>query len=126
MPQQRLYKEYVNGKLVPYWYVLTLQPGEMNWNDDYFFFEPIAPFEYIERCEFDESIISTSIYMRDFIRRPSSPHLLGLNLIRMKERIQLLGIDPFLVRQFIVCSEDLNEVLQLLPNERTKSFMLVR
>jgi hypothetical protein len=126
MPQQRLYKEYMNGKLVPYWYVLTLQPGEIKWDDDYFFFEPIAPFEYIERGEFDESIISTSIFMRDFIRRPSSPHLLGLNLIRMKERIQLSGIDPPLVRQFIVCSEDLNEVLQLLPNERTKSFMLVR
>jgi hypothetical protein len=126
MPQQRLYKEYVNEKLVPYWYVLTFKPGEISWSEDYYFFEPIAPFEHVERCQFDDSIISSSIYMRDFIRRPDSPHLLGLNLIRMKERIQLLGIDPCLVRQFIVCSEDLNEVLQLLPNERTKSFMLMR
>jgi hypothetical protein len=126
MPQQRVYKEYINGKLVPYWYVLTLQQDEINWNDDYFFFEPIAPFEFIERSDFNESIISTSIYMRDFIKRQNSPHLLGLNLIRMKERIQLLGIDPFLVRQFIVTSDDLNEVLQILPNERTKSFMLMR
>ncbi|MBM7585795.1 hypothetical protein JOC86_002337 [Bacillus pakistanensis] len=123
MPQQRLYYEDVDGKVIPYWYVLTFRPGEIDWDKDFYFYTPIAPFEFFERDEFDDEVVSASIYAADFIRKG---HQLGINLKLVKKRIDQYGVDPYVVRQLIVQIPDIEEVLSYLPNKRTKSFMMMR
>ncbi|MDF2534381.1 MAG: hypothetical protein K0R18_538 [Bacillales bacterium] len=124
MPQQRLYYEYMDTQLVPYWYVLTFQPCEIIWDKPVFHFTPIPPFEYVERHEFDESLISVTIQLTDFILNPDIPGRIGINLNNVKLRIERHGVDPYVVRQFIMAPPDINEMLTLLPNQRKMSLLV--
>lgn len=124
MPQQRVYHEYVNEKLVPYWYVLTFKPFEINWDKQVHYFDVIKPFEHIERDDFDESIISFSINKSDFLINKNYPGKLGVNLNSIKRRIIQECIDPYVVNQFIVPIPDIDEILNLIPNERKMSVLI--
>lgn len=126
MPQQRVYYEYVNAKLIPYWYVLTFKPCEIKWDKPVLYFDVIPPFEFIERDEFDESINSVSIFLSDLIINDSYPNKLGIYLKRLKERIKQYGVDPYVVQQFIMQVPDVDEVLNLMPNKRKMSFIMER
>jgi hypothetical protein len=124
MPQQRLYYEFMETQLAPYWYVLTFQSGELNWDKPIYHFTPIAPFEYVERDEFDDSLINVSIQLTDFILNPDLPDSIGINLKNVKKRIERHGVDPYVVRQFIMAPPDINELLSLLPNQRKMSLLV--
>ncbi|MGD6993949.1 hypothetical protein [Sutcliffiella horikoshii] len=126
MPQQRVYYEYVNGNLVPYWYVLTFEKKELDWDNKIHYYELIAPFEKFERDEFDDSIISISILVADFVVSNAYPGQLGINLSRLKERITRLELDVDIVQQFIIQMPDIEEVSSLWPNHRKKQFLLKR
>ncbi|GAA0313555.1 hypothetical protein GCM10008967_00030 [Bacillus carboniphilus] len=118
MPNQAIYQEYVNETLVPYCYVLTFETGEINWEKTVFYFEVIEPTVYYEREFYDESIISTSIFLSDLIVSDAHPDKLGLYLPNIKKRINDFGVDPYLVTQFVIPTQDISEVFQLLPNSR--------
>jgi hypothetical protein len=118
MPQQRLYYEFMESELVPYWYVLTFQPCEINWDKLVLHFTPIAPFEFVERHEFDDSLINVSIQLTDFILNPDIPGRIGINLDNVKKRIERHGVDPYVVRQFVIFPPDINELLSFLPNQK--------
>ncbi|MEC1373366.1 hypothetical protein P9D39_03450 [Heyndrickxia oleronia] len=122
MPQQRVYHEYVNEKLIPYWYVLTFKSFEINWDKPIHYFDVIKPFEYFERDQFDESIITFSLYKTDFLLNADFPNKLGINLKSIKKRLTVEGIDPQIVHQFIVPIPDVDEVLNLIPNKRKINF----
>ncbi|MDH5160386.1 hypothetical protein [Heyndrickxia oleronia] len=122
MPQQRIYHEYVNEKLVPYWYVLTFKPFEISWEKPVHYFDVIKPFKYIERNQFDESIITFSLYITDFLINADYPNKLGINLKSIKKRLTVEEIDPEIVHQFIVPIPDVDEVLNLIPNKRKINF----
>jgi hypothetical protein len=124
MPQQRLYYDYMNEQLVPYWYVLTFKPGEINWSKSILHITCIAPFEYVEREEFDESLINVSIQLSDLIFNPDVPTRIGINLTKVKKRIETHGLDPQVVLQFVIWTPDINEILSLLPNKREMSLMI--
>jgi len=117
MPQQRIYHEYVDNQLIPYWYVLTFEHSEIRWDKPVLYYDVIAPFELEERDEFDESIASFSIYLSDFIINPNRLNQLGLNLRTIGQRIERYGIDPYVIRQFIVQIPDINDVIKLLPQK---------
>lgn len=123
MPQQKLYYDYINGELVPYIYVLTFQPCELNWDNPVFYFDAIAPFEYTEINDFDDSLISMSISISDLIKNTSYPNQLGIHLEKVKQRIMNHQVDPYVVTQFIIPTIEIEEMLQLLPNTRQSSFM---
>lgn len=125
MPRQRVYYDYVDGNLVPFWYVLTFNPLEIPWEQDTYFFDVIAPFEYFDRKDFDDSVLSSSINIEDLLTNNLHDSQLGLNLIQIKHRISRHGVDPCEVNQFIIQLPDIEEVLQLLPNETKASFILV-
>ncbi|WP_338788766.1 hypothetical protein [Metabacillus sp. FJAT-53654] len=124
MPKQRVYYDYVDGNLVPFWYVLTFRPNEIPWEDETYYFEVISPFEYFDRDDFDDSVLSTSIYIEDLLTNNLQESNLGLNLDQIKERILRHGVEPWEVRQLIIQLPDIEEVLKLLPNERKASFIL--
>ncbi|MBL5769042.1 hypothetical protein [Heyndrickxia sporothermodurans] len=124
MPQQRVYHDYVNEKLVPYWYVLTFKPCEIDWDKSVFYFDVIKPFEFIERDEFDESILTFSLKMSDFLVNRDYPNKLGINIKTIKNRILNNGIDPYVVQQFILPYPDVEEILYLVPNKRTMELVI--
>jgi hypothetical protein len=124
MPQQRLYYEYIDEQLIPYWYVLTFQLGTINWEKSVLHFYCIAPFEYVERHEFDESLINVSIQQSDLVFNPAIPNRIGINLISVKNRIKKHGVDPYVVQQFIISTPDLNEILTMLPKQRELSLLI--
>jgi hypothetical protein len=124
MPQQRLYFEYVDNELIPYWYVLTFQTSEINWDKPVFYFEAIKPFEYVERDEFDESKISMSIYLTDLILNDQSPKKMGINLNTIKSRLIRYKVDPGIVRQFIISAPEVYDLLELLPKHRKMDLLV--
>ncbi len=125
MPKQRVYYDYFEGNQVPFWYVLTFRPLEIPWDQETYYFEVIAPFEYFERDDFDHSIMSATINIEDLLTNNLHECQLGLNLNQIKQRILKHGVEPWQVSQFIIQLPDIEEVLKLLPNERKASFMLV-
>lgn len=124
MPQQRLYYDYVDNQLIPFWYVLTYQHCELNWDKPVNYYDAIKPFEYVERGEFDETLISTSIYLSDVIFNRNFPSKIGINLQSVKKRIERHGVDPYVVRQFIISTPEINELLLVLPTDRKISFVV--
>lgn len=125
LPKQSLYYEFVDDRIVPYWYVITFEPCQIPWEDPTCFFQLIAPFQYMERDAFDDNIISMAIHIDDLIINKEKKSMFGLNLERIKNRLtNELFVDPYVVRQFIIPMPDIEEVLLLIPNERKATFLL--
>ncbi|MBY0122199.1 hypothetical protein [Bacillus sp. S/N-304-OC-R1] len=117
MPQQRLYYEYVEKQLVPYWYVLTFSPFELNWDKHIHYYDALKPFEYTGRDEFDESIISMPIYLSDLVFNNDLPGKIGIHLSTIRKRIESIGVDPCLIRQLVLPHPELDEFINILPKE---------
>lgn len=126
MPKQRVYYDYVNEELVPYWYVLTFNNNEVSWDKNVFFFDAIAPFEYLNRDQYNDSLISVSVYMSDFIFNENQPHRIGIDLCNVSKRVLKYDVFPSEVKQFIIPIPDINEVIKLLPNRKIQSFIINR
>ncbi|MCM3598657.1 hypothetical protein M4D55_23140 [Metabacillus idriensis] len=126
MPRQRIYYDYVNEELVPYWYVLTFKSNEITWDKNVFFFDAIAPFEYLNRDQFNDSLISVSIYMSDLILNADNHQRIGINLNNVSKRVLKYDLFPSEVKQFIIPIPDINEVIKLLPNRKNQSFIINR
>lgn len=123
MPQQRLYFEYVNKLLIPYWYVLTFKKGEINWDNPVHFYDAITPFNHVERDLFDSSLITIRIRSSDFVFNDYYPEKVGLNSTLIKSRTEQQGIDPDVVQQFILPTPEINDVLSMIPKERIMNFV---
>ncbi|MDQ0268694.1 hypothetical protein [Cytobacillus purgationiresistens] len=65
MPKQYLDYQYVDGELTPFYYVLKLYKGEINWDKSVFYFELMPPIKSIEYDEVDESLINFHILLSD-------------------------------------------------------------
>jgi hypothetical protein len=124
MPRQRMYHEYVDGELIPFWYVLTFDSSKIQWDKSVLHYEVIKPFDFVERDEFDESIASISIFLSDLIFNETKPNVIGLNLNSIKGRIDRYGIEPELIHQFVLSTPELNDLLELLPTERKIEFCI--
>lgn len=125
MPQQSLYYEYVEKQLIPYWYVLTFSPLELNWDKHIHYYDAIKPFEYTGRDEFDQSIISMPFYLSELIFNNDLPGKIGLHLSIIRKRFESEGVDPYLVRQLILLPHELNEFIEILPKERKINFLIL-
>ncbi len=126
MPQQRLYYEYIDDQLVPYWYVLTFEPCELDWDKPMHYFKAFKPFEFVERDGFDDSQVGISIYLADLVFNKFSPEKVGINLTAVKRRINQHGVDPYMIQQFIISLPELDDLLGLLPIERKLNLVLNR
>lgn len=124
MPQQRLYYEYVENTLIPYWYVLTFKTGEINWNKAEYYFDSYTPFEFVGRDQFDDSLNTKVISLSDIIRRTDSSYKIGLNIQQIKKRIEEEMIDPYVVRQFIMMLPDIKEYLHYISRNRNATYIV--
>ncbi|QVY60976.1 hypothetical protein [Cytobacillus gottheilii] len=125
MPQQRLYFEEINKLLVPYMYVLTFKPTEIKWDKPVHFFDAITPFNYVGTEKFNENLNSAAIYFSDFIFNEVIPDRFGLNLVSIKKRIHDHGVDPYVINQFILPTNEISKVMSVIPKENNKSILLI-
>ena len=125
MLQQRLYYDFVDGQLVPYWYVLGFQQCEINWDAPAYYYDAIKPFKFVERDEFDESLISVSIFFSDLIFNVDDQDRIGINLRAIKKRIERYQFDHTLIQQFVMSIPDVNDLLVYLPKQRKMEFVLI-
>ncbi|WP_102274050.1 hypothetical protein [Cytobacillus massiliigabonensis] len=124
MPQQRLYYEYVNQKLIPYWYVLTFSPSELNWDKHVFYYDAIKPFEFIGRDEYDESLNVIAIKLSDLVFNIDLPGKIGIHLNEIRKRIEKKGIDPAVINQLIIPTPELDNFVKILPEHRKINFII--
>ncbi|MBN6889802.1 hypothetical protein ACUXCC_005266 [Cytobacillus horneckiae] len=124
MPKQSLYYDYIGGQLSPYLYVLTFQSSEIDWNKSIFPYQVIKPFVYEDTFDLDDSIITSALMFSDFIFNNDTPDIFKLNLKKIKSRITEQGIDPYIVNQFVLPVYGLNEMLEMLPQERVMSLLI--
>lgn len=109
MPKQRVFYDYIDGNLVPYWYVLSFRYNEIPWDHETYFFG---------RDDFDDSVLSASVNIEDLRTNEILESKLGLNLNKIKQRLYKHDTYPDEVTQFIIQLPDIEEILCLLPNKR--------
>lgn len=124
MPKQSMYYDYIGGQLSPYLYVLTFEPSDINWEKSILSYQVIKPFIYEDTFELDDSIITSALMFSDFIFNKDTPHIFKLNLKKIKSRIKEQGVDPCVVNQFALSVYGLNEMLEMLPQERVMTLKI--
>lgn len=126
MPRQRLYFEYVDNLLIPYVYVLTFKPGELKWDKPVHYYDAIPPFNYVGIEELDDSLNNAVIYFSDFIFHENYSKRFGLNINVIKSRIQSHGVDPYVIHQLILPTDDISKLMSMIPSsERKMDFILI-
>lgn len=105
-----VYYDYFEGKQVPIWLVIKLY-GEVNWDDKYIYIPINAPFEFLDRDNFDPDVLSASITMGDLTRHLEHHSTIGIYLPRLKQAIHDFGGNVDEVQQFIIQVADVEELL---------------
>lgn len=118
MPKQSLYYDFIGGQLSPYLYVLTFESSEIDWDKSILPYQVIKPFIYEDIYELDDSIITSALMFSDFVFNKDTPDIFKLNLKKIKKRIMEQGVDPYIVNQLVLPVYGLNEILEMLPQER--------
>jgi hypothetical protein len=118
MSQQRIYYEYGENDIVPYWFVITFEACELNWDKPIYYFHLDNLMKYEECNAFEESLYSMSLLISDFIFSNINPGKVGINTSAIKKRILKYNVDPSVIRQLIAPIVVINEVLQLIPNKK--------
>ena len=113
MAKQAVYYEEIDGQQYPYWFVISVESGEIDWKKDTYYFEVCAPFEKFSRFDFDEYLMGVSIGPTDIVRSNIQPSILGVTLKNIKERIIDNEANPENVRTFIFLMSDIEESLLL-------------
>ncbi|KQL17648.1 hypothetical protein [Cytobacillus solani] len=124
MPVQYLDYQYVDGELSPFYYVLKLFKGEVDWDKHTFYFDLMVPIRSEEYSEIDENLINYGVQISELIINKDYPHKLGINLSALKKRISFDIHDPSVIEQFILYAPDVMGVVGVLPQEQRMEFMI--
>lgn len=106
-----VYYDYFEGQQVPIWFVIYIE-GEIDWDDEYFYFSIEAPFELKDSGNFDPDVLSATVTMGDLTRCLDQINTIGISLPRLKQTIQDFGGSVDEVQQFIIQVADVEEMLQ--------------
>ncbi|WP_366160642.1 hypothetical protein ABXS71_17045 [Bacillus infantis] len=124
MPQQRLYFDYVGKILVPYWYVLTVKPGELDWDRPVHYYNAHSPFTYYDYNQFDEFQNNMALKPSDFVLNANRPGQIGILLKFIRRRIEEHGVDPYVITQFILSTPYLDDLMLHLPKENQINILI--
>ncbi|NRG43934.1 hypothetical protein HRF87_04055, partial [Bacillus sp. CRN 9] len=69
-------------------------------------------------------IITSSLMFSDFVFNTDTPDIFKLNLKKIKNRIMEQGVDPCVINQFALSVYGLNEMLEMLPQERVMTLKI--
>jgi hypothetical protein len=124
MPVQYLDYQYVDGELSPFYYVLKLFKGEVDWDKHTFYFDLMVPIKSEEYSEIDETLINYGVHISELIINKDFPNKLGINLTALKRRLAFDIHDPSVIEQFILYAPDVVSVVGELPSIQRMEFMI--
>ncbi|MFE8697930.1 hypothetical protein ACFYKT_16435 [Cytobacillus sp. FJAT-53684] len=124
MPKQYLDYQYVDGELSPFYYVLKLFKGEVNWDKHVFYFDLFPPIKSEEYSEIDESLINYCVHASELIINKDYPNKLGVNLKALKKRLAFDIHDPSVIEQFFLYAPDVISIVGEFPTEYKMGFMI--
>ncbi|MCV9886277.1 hypothetical protein [Metabacillus halosaccharovorans] len=124
MPKFTLFHDYVDGNLVPYWFVMTFRENEIEWNKSVFYITIEMHLEHSNRDHYNNSIPSYPVYLKDLIFNDGQPGKVGIHLKGVRKRLNKHKIDPYIINQFIIPFPDTHDLLKLMPNK--KKILLLR
>jgi hypothetical protein len=112
MAKATVYYDYdYEGNIVPIWFVLVFWRTELDWSKTLYI--PInCPFE-TESFGNLYSKYTCSIYLDELVKNPDKLHHFGVNLSRVKERLDREGYPFQAVQCFVFQVGDIEEVLQI-------------
>ncbi|EST12243.1 hypothetical protein [Sporolactobacillus laevolacticus] len=109
MKSRVYYDSDYEGNLCPLWYTIE---GSIDWEQSTSYFPINAPFERIDSVQFNDGIISCSVFSQELMVNDNKPEQLGINLEAIIARISV-HIEPYRVERLIIQIVDIEEVLQI-------------
>lgn len=124
MPVQYLDYQYVDGELSPFYYVLKLFTGEVDWDKHTFYFDLMVPIKSEEYSEIDENLINYGVHISELIINKDYPNKLGINLNSLKKRLSFDVHDPSVIEQIFLYAPDVLSLIGQFPTENRLEYML--
>ncbi|WP_313804718.1 hypothetical protein [Cytobacillus sp.] len=124
MPVQYLDYQYVDGELSPFYYVLKLFKGEVDWDKHIFYFDLMVPIKSVEYSEIDENLINYGVHISELIINKDYPNKLGINLSALKRRLSFDIHDPSVIEQFLLYAPDVMAIIGHFPQVNRMEFIL--
>lgn len=108
-----VFYDFHEEKIMPMWIKANFYRGEVNWEDEYLYLSPDAPFLPL-MCDEMEEEIGVAIHLTELTIHPEVTGQFGIYLPSVKNRIkQAPDLDPNEIRHFIIRLCDIEEVMQM-------------
>ncbi|TCJ01333.1 hypothetical protein [Cytobacillus praedii] len=124
MPVQYLDFQYLDGELSPFYYVLKLFKGEVDWDKHTFYFDLMVPIRSEVYSEIDDNLINYGVHISELIINKDYPNKLGINLSALKRRISFDIHDPSVIEQFLLYAPDVMGIIGEFPRVNRMEYML--
>jgi hypothetical protein len=111
--RKAIYYEEIDGGILPYWFGISFENGDVDWTNDTFYFDIEAPFERAYGPDLDLQVLSVSVDYSDILRTNIYKNKLGINLNRIKQRALEYDTDVGDIQQFLFLFSDIEEILSL-------------
>lgn len=118
MPRFTLFHDFVSGKLVPYWFVMTFKQNEIVWDNNVIYVPIAIHLEYFNRDQYDYKIPSISVSLKDIVFSNTQPGKVGIYLKSVRKRLNEYKVDPYLIHQLIIPFPDTHDFLKFIPNKK--------
>jgi Zn-dependent peptidase ImmA (M78 family) len=111
--RNKVYFDYHNGRAIPLWYTIEINPGRVNWGKDTKLFPIDADFELTHHNQFENNDKDVHVFKSELSLQPSYPNDFAIDLKSLKNRMKLLDVDPYNIRRFVLSVTDLERLLEL-------------
>lgn len=111
--KNKVYYDTLDGKVIPLWYTIEIDRGEINWSKKLKRFPIDATFELVPISEFKEYETDAPIPATNLVLHPSKPNDFCVQLHSLKEMLFFFDVDPYNIRRLIINVQDLERLLQL-------------
>jgi Zn-dependent peptidase ImmA (M78 family) len=113
-PSKRKNKVYFDSRqdrVIPVWYCIEVQRGEVNWGKDFNLFPIDADFEFVPITEMNNQ--ESDVLTLELFLHPSYPNDFAIDIKQLKKKLRFYDIDPYNIKRFIIPANILEEKLQL-------------
>ncbi|GAF24363.1 hypothetical protein JCM19047_4249 [Bacillus sp. JCM 19047] len=112
MISYKVYYDYHEGKKAPIWLVLNVRDQFIDWEEQTLTITVQAPFNMHPAEEFDPDAMNVTILIDDLLLT-TSENVFGISLTNVEHRLNLHGVDPTEVDNFVIQVADLEDVLHI-------------
>lgn len=124
--KNKVYYDTYNGELIPLWYTIEIERGQINWSKEFIQFPIDFTYDFSPVSDFKHLDTDAFIPLTNLSLNPSSPNYFAVKTSCMKETLMYFDIDPYNIRRFVLNIKDLEEFLQLtIVGDNMKSLVQI-